>query len=187
MPAIEIQTARLQLRQWQESDREPFAALSSDPEVMRFFPAIQLRESSNRSVDTWSAEIDQRGWSNSAVEIRATRTFIGFIGLSLPKRALPFTPCVEIGYRLAKCFWHQGYATEGAAAALRFGFAELSLEEIVSFTALVNLPSRAVMQRIGLINANQDFDHPAVPEGNALRRHCLYKISRALRAQNVAS
>ena len=104
--------------------------------------------------------------------------FAGFIGLSVPKRVLPFMPCVEVGYRLAQKYWGQGYATEGARAALDVGFNKLGLEEIVSFTAIANLPSQAVMQRIGMINAHEDFDHPALPEGSELRRHCLYRISR---------
>jgi len=87
-------------------------------------------------------------------------------------------PCVEVGYRLAQKYWGQGYATEGARAALDVGFNKLGLEEIVSFTAIANLPSQAVMQRIGMINAHEDFDHPALPEGSELRRHCLYRISR---------
>jgi RimJ/RimL family protein N-acetyltransferase len=175
---IEVRTPRLLLRQWRESDREPYAALNADPRVMRFFPGAQSREVSDRSIDVWRAEMVERGWSNWAVEVVESGAFAGFIGLSVPKRALPFTPCVEVGYRLAQDYWGQGYATEGAKAALDVGFKKLGLEEIVSFTAIVNLPSRAVMQRIGMINANEDFDHPALPKGSELRRHCLYRIGR---------
>jgi len=145
---------------------------------MRFFAGTQSREVSDRSIDAWRAELEDRGWSNWAVETRESGSFIGFIGLSVPKRALPFMPCVELGYRLAEAHWGKGYATEGAKAALRVGFEHSSLEEIVSFTSLVNLPSRAVMERVGMTNANEDFDHPALPEGSALRRHCLYRLSR---------
>jgi RimJ/RimL family protein N-acetyltransferase len=112
------------------------------------------------------------------VELVASGAFVGFIGLSVPKRALPFMPCVELGYRLARPFWGRGLATEGARAALALGFERLGLEEIVSFTALLNLPSQAVMRRAGLIDTQQDFDHPALPEGSPLRRHCLYKLTR---------
>jgi len=174
-----IATARLRLRQWRDADREPFAALNADPVVMQFFPAAPSREASDRSIDTWQAEIEQRGWSNWAVEIVRTGEFIGFVGLSVPRRAeLPFMPCVEIGWRLARAHWGHGYATEAARAVLDFGFERLELDPIVSFTSLVNRPSRAVMERIGMVDSGEDFDHPAVPVGSELRRHCLYRITR---------
>lgn len=176
---LEIRTDRLLLRQWRDADRAPYAAMNQDPEVMRFFPALQPPEMSHRSIDTWSAEIAERGWSNWAVEIVATGAFAGFIGLSVPRRALPFMPCVEVGYRLSRAHWGQGIATEGARAALRVGFERLALEEIVSFTAQLNVPSQAVMRRLGMAtDAAEDFDHPAVPEGSPLRRHCLYRMPR---------
>jgi RimJ/RimL family protein N-acetyltransferase len=177
--SIEFDTERLRLRQWRDADREPFAAMNADAEVMRFFPATLTREASDRSVDLWHSEIAGRGWSNWAVELKASGEFIGFIGLTVPWRKLPFTPCVEIGWRLARAHWQRGYATEGARAALRVGFTQLALEEIVSFTAVVNLPSRAVMERIGMANADQDFEHPALAEGSPLRPHCLYRLARA--------
>lgn len=175
---IELTTQRLSLRQWRESDRESYAALNADPAVMRFFAGTQSREASDHSIDVWRAELNERGWSNWAVEALESGVFVGFIGLSVPKRTLPFTPCVEVGYRLAKEHWGKGYATEGGKAALDVAFTRLALDEVVSFTALLNLPSRAVMERIGMTNTNEDFDHPALPEGSALRRHCLYRIRR---------
>jgi RimJ/RimL family protein N-acetyltransferase len=174
----ELRTPRLLLRQWRETDRTPYAVMNADPEVMRFFPATQPFETSLRSIEIWQAEIEQRGWSNWAVELAESQIFIGFIGLSVPKRVLPFTPCVEVGYRLAKEFWNRGLASEGARRALDFAFDEIGLTEVVSFTALLNTPSQAVMRRIGMLNAEEDFDHPAVPEGSPLRRHCLYRIDR---------
>ena len=99
-------------------------------------------------------------------------------GLTVPRRVLPCSPCVEIGWRLARASWGHGYATEAACAALAVGFRQLALDEIVSFTALGNRRSRAVMERIGMRNANQDFEHPGVPEGHPLRLHCLYRIRR---------
>jgi RimJ/RimL family protein N-acetyltransferase len=180
---IEVTTQRLRLRQWRETDREPYAALNADPAVMRFFAGTQSRDASDRSIDVWRAELNERGWSNWAVEALESGDFVGFIGLSVPKRALPFMPCVEVGYRLAKEYWGKGYATEGAKAALDVAFTRLALNEVVSFTALLNLPSRAVMERIGMTNANEDFDHPALSEGSELRRHCLYRISREAWAQ----
>ena len=153
--------------------------MNADPEVMRYFPAFLSAEQTNAGVDIWCQQFAEKGWSNWAVELLESGEFIGFIGLSVPRRQLPFSPCVEIGWRLQRAAWGLGYATEGAKACLRVGFEQLRLEEIVSFTALANLPSVAVMKRIGMRDAQADFDHPAVPEGNPLRLHCLYKITRA--------
>lgn len=176
---IELETRRLRLRQWRDADREPFAALNADPVTMEFFPAPLAREASDAMVEGFRAAIAERGWSNWAVEVKEGGAFIGFIGLSVPKRALPFMPCVEVGWRIARPHWGQGYATEGARETLRAGFERLGLDEIVSFTALLNVRSRKVMERIGMRDANEDFEHPALPEGHALRPHCLYRISRA--------
>ena len=176
--AVELITPRLRLRQWQESDSPEFARLNADPEVMRFFPSTQTREQSDRSIALWASELDERGWSNWAVEQRSDGAFIGFVGLTIPRRALPFMPCVEIGYRLAKQHWGRGFATEAGREALRFGFEELALPEVVSFTAKLNLPSQAVMQRLGMLDAGEDFEHPALPDGSPLRPHCLYRLSR---------
>jgi len=126
--AIEIETARL--RQWRESDRAPFAAMNADAEVMEFFAALQSREASDASIDAWQSQFAERGWSNWALEVRSSGVFIGFVGLSVPKRVLPFSPCVEVGWRLARPYWGQGYATEGARAALRVGFEGLGLAYI---------------------------------------------------------
>jgi RimJ/RimL family protein N-acetyltransferase len=178
-PAIEIETPRLLLRQWRDSDREPFADLNADPVVMEFFPAPQDRASSDAAINAWSEQIDSRGWSNWAVQSRASGAFVGFIGLTVPKRVLPFSPCVEIGWRLAREHWGHGYATEGARHALDAAFERAGLTEVVSFTALLNVRSRAVMQRIGMRDTRQDFEHPALPPGHHLRPHCLYRITRA--------
>jgi len=177
--AIEFNTERLAFRAWQDRHRAPFAALNSDPEVMRYFPALMSAEQTNAGIDAWRTQFEQKGWSNWAVELLETGDFIGFIGLSVPKRQLPFSPCVEIGWRLKRSAWGNGYATEGAKECLRVGFEVLDLKEIVSFTTLANKPSRRVMERIGMTNANADFEHPAVPEAHPLRPHCLYKITRA--------
>ncbi len=178
MPALEFNTERLAFRVWQDRHRGPFAALNADPEVMRFFPALLSAEQSNAGIDHWCQQFAQQGYSNWAVESLLTGEFLGFTGLSVPKRQLPFSPCVEIGWRLKRAAWGQGYATEGAKRCLRAGFEQLGLQEIVSFTTLSNLPSVAVMRRIGMCNADADFEHPALPQGHALRPHCLYKISR---------
>jgi RimJ/RimL family protein N-acetyltransferase len=175
---IEVDTSRLRLRQWREADREPFAILNADPAVMEFFYWPSPRESSDASIDAWQSQLASRGWSNWALELRATGEFRGFTGLSVPRRVLPFSPCVEVGWRLARRHWGQGYATEAARAALEVAFTRLDLPEIVSFTAIGNRRSRAVMERIGMRDAKEDFDYPGIPEGHGLRRHCLYRLTR---------
>jgi RimJ/RimL family protein N-acetyltransferase len=176
---IEFNTQRLVFRAWRDEHRAPFAEMNADVEVMRYFPAVLSSEQTNAGIDIWCQQFADKGWSNWAVELLGTGEFIGFIGLSIPRRQLPFSPCVEIGWRLKRTAWGQGYATEGAKECLRIAFERLGLEEVVSFTALTNRPSVRVMERIGMTNANANFDHPAVPEGNPLRPHCLYKITRA--------
>lgn len=181
MPApVELLTARLRLRQWQDSDREPFARMNADPEVMRYFPSVQTRARSDAGVDALSDDIDARGWGFWAVELLSTGEFIGFTGITVPRHALPCMPCVETGWRLARAHWHHGYATEAARASVQHGFEVLELDEIVAFTALDNAPSRAVMQRLGMVlDPDGDFDHPAVPVASPVRRHCLYRLRRS--------
>jgi RimJ/RimL family protein N-acetyltransferase len=173
----EFRTERLLLRQWREEDREPFAKLNADPETMRYFVSTMTREESDATVDWATALIDERGWGLWAVEVVGGAPFIGFVGLNVPR----FRPeWVEVGWRLRREHWGNGYATEAAREALRFGFEELGLDEIVSFTSVPNTPSRRVMERIGMTHdPTRDFDPPGVPEGHPLRRHVLYAISRS--------
>ena len=174
-----LATGRLLLRTWRESDLAPFAALNADPRVMEFFPKLLTREESDRRVDQIKDHLDRHGFGLWAVEVKGVADFIGFVGLNVPTFIAHFTPCVEIGWRLARAQWGKGYASEGARAALAFGFDRLGLAEIVSFTAVSNLRSRRVMERIGMQHrAAEDFDHPKLPEGHKLRRHVLYRITR---------
>jgi RimJ/RimL family protein N-acetyltransferase len=185
---IELQTPRLTLRRWREADRGPFAALNQDPRVMEHFPALISRERSDASIDAWTEDFAAQGWSNWAVERRDTGEFIGFTGLSVPKRAFPFSPCVEIGWRLAHAHWGHGFATEAAKAALAAGFERIGLAEIVSMTALTNQRSQAVMRRIGLVDAQFHFEHAGVPVGHPVRPHCLYRLTVGQwRANSTAS
>jgi RimJ/RimL family protein N-acetyltransferase len=167
--------SRVVLRQWREADREPFARLNADPETMRYFPSTMSREESDAMVDWASEVIAERGWGLWAVEVPGVAPFVGFVGLNVPR----FMPdAVEVGWRLLKEHWGNGYATEAAGEALRYGFEELGLDEIVSFTTVSNTPSRRVMERIGMTHdPSRDFDHPNVPEG-PLKRHVLYAIRR---------
>ena len=175
---IELETERLRLRQWIESDREPFARLNADPRVMEFFPSILDRAASDAMIDRLQTKIADRGWGFWAVELKQDNQFIGFVGLQIPRADFPFSPCVEIGWRLAFEYWGKGYATEAAEAALKVGFNRLELPEIVSFTAIENHRSSAVMERLGMNQAVETFEHPSLPVGHPLREHYLYRLSR---------
>jgi RimJ/RimL family protein N-acetyltransferase len=144
---------------------------------MQYLPAALSRDESDMLVARIEAHFDRHGFGLWAVEIPDVAPFAGFIGLSIPGFDAPFTPCVEIGWRLAAEHWGRGYATEGALAVLAFGFETLKLDEIVSFTVPDNLRSRRVMERMGMVHdPADDFDHPVLPEGHRLRRHVLYRI-----------
>jgi RimJ/RimL family protein N-acetyltransferase len=176
---LELRTDRLRLRRWLPADHAPFAALNADPRVTEYLPGPLSREESDALVARIEAHFDQHGFGLWAVETRHVEAFAGFIGLLVPRFEAHFTPCVEIGWRLGAEHWGHGYATEGARAVLAFGFEELGLEEIVSFTVPGNARSRRVMERIGMTyDPADDFDHPSLPEGHPLRRHVLYRIDR---------
>lgn len=173
-----IETGRLILRAWRDADRAPFAALNADPEVMRHFPRTLSREESDALADRIALRMAERGWGSFAVEVKGGEPFIGFVGPNVPGYEIPYGPCVEVGWRLARSAWGRGYATEAARAALDFGFRSLGLEEIVSFTAVGNIRSRAVMERLGMSrDPAHDFDHPLLEQGHALRRHVLYRLA----------
>ena len=172
----ELQTPRLLLRQWRHDDLEPFAELNADPEAMRYFPARRTREQSDELAAHAERGIAERGWGLWAVEVVDSACFIGFVGLAEPRFEAHFTPAVEVGWRLRREAWGNGYATEAARAAVAFGFEELALDEIVSFTSVVNERSRRVMERLGMTHdPADDFDHPNVEDG-WLRRHVLYRL-----------
>ena len=174
-----LTTNRLIPRPWQENDLAPFAALNADPEVMEHFPAVMTPTQTEAAVDRVRQHVAERGFGWWAVEVPGVAPFIGFVGLWVPSFEAHFTPCVEVGWRLAREYWGQGYATEGARACLRFGFEELGLAEIVSFTTTTNLRSQAVMRRLAMTHdPADDFDHPGIPPGHRLRRHVLYRKHR---------
>ena len=173
-----LETERIRLRRWREADREPFAALNADPLVMEHFPGPLTREESDAMIARIEAGIEERGFGFLAAEERQTGAFLGFIGLSSPRFEAPFTPCVEIGWRLARSGWGRGLATEGARAALAWGFEELGLDEIVAFTVPENVRSRRVMEKLGMTHdPGDDFEHPSFPDGDGLRRCVLYRAA----------
>jgi RimJ/RimL family protein N-acetyltransferase len=172
-----LNTERLTLRPWQDLDREPFAELNADSEVMRYFPATLTREQSDALVDRIATAFDQQGWGLWALQERASGRFLGFTGLAAVAFTAAFTPATEVGWRLRHDAWGHGYATEAARAALDFAFAWLGLQQVISFTASANRRSRSVMTRLGMRHdPADDFDHPALPDGHPLRRHVLYRI-----------
>jgi RimJ/RimL family protein N-acetyltransferase len=181
-----LTTQRLILRPWRETDRAAFARLNADPAVMEFMPRRLSRDESDAMAARVQAAIEQRGWGFWAVEMRGAEvagpgaSFIGFVGLSVPSFTSHFMPCVEIGWRLAREHWGNGYASEAAAACLRFGFEKLTLQQIVAFTVPLNKRSISVMERAGMSrNPADDFEHPNIPPGDPLRPHVLYRINRA--------
>jgi RimJ/RimL family protein N-acetyltransferase len=175
---IEFHTERLHLRQWKTPDWDAFAAMNADPEVMAYFPHLLDRATSDDMANRIYAELTQRGWGLWAVEIPGEASFIGFVGLHIPGFDIPCEAGIEMGWRLAKPYWGKGYATEAARAVLAIGFMQLQLPEIVSFAALKNRRSQAVMERIGMHCNNEYFEHPLLPDDHPLRRHALYRIRR---------
>ena len=171
----EIDTDRLRLRQWKDSDKPAFARLNADAETMRFFPSVLTTQESDALAQKCHDLIAQQGWGVWAAEEKASQTFVGFIGLHIPSEDLPFSPCVEIAWRLSRPCWGQGLATEGARAALAFAFTQLHLPEVVAFTAVRNTRSEQVMRRLGMQRDLHTFQHPALSPGHELREHVLYR------------
>jgi RimJ/RimL family protein N-acetyltransferase len=175
-----LTTDRLLLRHWRDADRVPFAAMNADPRVMEHFPAPLSRPESDALVDEFERRFDPRGFGLWALERRDNGEFIGFTGLAAVPWTAHFTPAIEVGWRLAPEAWGHGYATDAAREAVRFGFEDAGLDEIVSFTVPANVRSRSVMERLGMTHDPlDDFDHPRLPMGHPLRRHVLYRLDHA--------
>ena len=176
MTAPTLASERLLMRPWRAGDRVPFAALNADPRVMATIGNVLTREESDAFADRIAGHVDTQGWGLWALEIPGQAEFIGYAGLSRPRFEAAFTPCVEVGWRLAFNHWGHGYATEAGRVAMGFGFTVLDLPEIVSFTTVTNQRSRNVMERIGLTyDPSADFDHPMLGPDHPLLRHVLYR------------
>lgn len=171
-------TERLILRQWTKEDLTPFAQICADSDVMEYYPRPLTMEESQSTGFRIKSLIQDRGWGFWAIELPGYRKFIGFVGLHTPKDDLLFSPCVEVGWRLSKECWGQGYATEAARESLRYAFTELNLTEVVSFASLVNRRSQAVMEKIGMYNTDSNFMHPDIEVEHYLCEHVLYKIKK---------
>ena len=162
------------LRQWRDSDLEPYAAMNSDPEVMRYFPSPLSPEQSEASLVRQRVLIEERGWGLWVLDVDGE--FAGFMGLAIPSFEASFMPCVEAGWRLRREYWGRGIAYRGGLLALKHGFSVLKLQEIVSFTAALNVRSQRLMERLGFVrDAASNFDHPSIPVGHELRNHVLYR------------
>lgn len=171
--------ARVVLREWTDADLAPFAALNADPEVMRYFPGCLTRTESAALAARIRERLRDDGYGLWALEIPGVAQFAGCVGLAVPSFAAAFTPCHEIGWRLARACWGRGYATEAAQMAVEFAFGALGLASLVSFTARTNIRSQRVMQRLGMTHdPSDDFDHPRLPPGHPLRAHVLYRLER---------
>ena len=174
----DLETERLILRQWRDSDGEAFSAINADPEVMRHFPAPLNRAESDALLARAQWKWRELGMCFFAVEAKGGG-LIGFVGLNPPMFEAHFTPCVEIGWRLARHAWGQGFATEAARASLEYGFNRLGLDQIVSFTVPMNRRSRALMERLGMTrDPADDFDHPDLPLDSGFSRLVLYRLGR---------
>jgi len=173
-----MRTDRLVMRRWRDADREPYAALNADPEVMRYFPATLDRAASDASVDRIETLFDRQGFGLWALEVAGTGEFIGFTGLNPMPAGVPGAGGMEVGWRLARQAWHHGYATEAARAAVDVAFNGVGLTEIWSMTAVLNEPSQAVMRRLGMTQYAH-FDHPKVPVGHPVRPHVVYRLQRS--------
>jgi RimJ/RimL family protein N-acetyltransferase len=173
-----LRSERICLRQWREEDKPAFAAMNADARVMEFFPKSLSRLESDAFVDRIRKHIDEHGFGLWAIEVRDVAPFIGFTGLAFARFSAAFTPCLEVGWRLAFEHWGRGYATEAERLALNYAFRTLAFAEVVSFTSQSNRRSRAVMERLGMRrDPDDDFDHPALTDLHPLRRHVLYRLN----------
>ncbi|MGZ3778382.1 MAG: GNAT family N-acetyltransferase [Mucilaginibacter sp.] len=178
MSRIFFETPRLILREWQESDYTPYIALNADPQVMEFLPSVLTPEQTLTQIERISKAITENGYGFFAVERKDNGQFIGFTGLNYVTFEGDFTPCTEIGWRLSRESWGQGFATEAAKACLEFGFDKLGLNDIYAFTALGNSRSENVMKKIGMVKTGT-FDHPLVADDSFMKKHLLYRIGRS--------
>jgi RimJ/RimL family protein N-acetyltransferase len=177
-----LETERLRLRLWRDDDLLPWVRLNADPAVTRYLPGPVSEDAARAMFAAQNALFARDGCCYFAAELKETGELAGFVGLKYQDFETPFAPCHEIGWRLASALWGRGLATEGARAVLRLGFDTLGLEEIVSFTVPDNVPSRRVMERLGMVRDSAgDFAHPALPPEHPLSRHVLSRMRAAAR------
>ena len=173
-----LESERLLLRPWRDEDLPHWVAMGADSRVMRFFPSTYEAEYAEKMAARLRERLHCDGYGCWVVEVKDVSPFAGVIALQNVPFEASFTPAIEIGWRLQYEHWGRGYATEGAARAIRFAFEVLHLQEVVAMTTVDNLPSQRVMQRLRMSrNAQDDFEHPRLPEGHPLRPHVLWRLS----------
>lgn len=172
---IYFETKRLIARDYLPSDYLPFSEMNADKDVMKYFPSILTKQESDAFLDRNQQELTTFGYGLFAIEEKSSNEFIGFVGFHEASFEASFTPCIEIGWRLKKSAWNQGYATEAAKSALIFAKENTLIDEVYSFTAVLNKPSEHVMKKIQLIKI-ATFEHPALIDGDPLKPHVLYKM-----------
>ena len=173
-----FESQRLLFRTWSVSDRESFYEMNADPDVMEFFPSVLSREESDSYLDDIISRIERDGFGFWAVERKSSKEFVGFIGINPSNVGLDIEPCIEIGWRLRKDLWGRGYATEGAKRVLKYAFEECNIDEVYSFTSVINTRSERIMQKLGMMNTNRNFFHPKISKEHPLCEHVLYMIQR---------
>ena len=172
-----FKSERLGFRNWIDSDKEPYAKMNQDKDVMEYFPSIKTQEESYAQVTRFQKHFANNGFTFFAVDILETNEFIGFIGIINSSFEASFTPCKEIGWRLQKSSWGFGYATEGAKRCLEYGFNQLNFKEIYAITPLKNSKSESVMLKIGMQKQGV-FEHPQIEDGHWLKTEMYYKITK---------
>ncbi len=186
-----LETNRLILRPWQESDLQPMCEINQDPKVMKYFPSLINRQQTCDFIKRIKSHDNKYGYAIFVVTLKPESKMIGFVSLlhrTKEEFDTPFAPTTEIGWRLSSHHWNQGYATEAAMAVLQYGFTMLNLDEIVSFTVVANKPSRRVMEKIGMqYNPTDDFDHPNIEVSNPLCKHVLYRLNKTEYFKNHTS
>lgn len=175
---ITLETQYLILRQWREADFEFYATLTSNQEVMKFFPKTLTKEESRRAGEKFRRLLNENSWGFWAVEEKSSGRFLGYAGLHAPQTQFPFSPCVEIGWRMEDRYWENGYVQEAGEAILKSAFEEIGLDEIVYFSSIHNHKAESVVNRLGMKKEDEIFYHPFVEIGHPLSEHYLYKIRR---------
>jgi RimJ/RimL family protein N-acetyltransferase len=168
---------RLGFRTWSVQDIVPMSLINADPEVMAFFPAVSSEEQTREFVERMQRQFDERGYCYYAVDRLDTGDFIGFIGLSLQTFEADFTPCVDIGWRLRRSAWGQGFATEGARRCLEYAFEDLDLICIYAVAPKINSRSEHIMKAIGMEKL-KEFSHPLLATDQRLRQCVLYRVAK---------
>lgn len=180
MPAPILTTKRLLLRQWKESDLPLFAKMNADSRVMEWFHSTLSKEESDSLAERIQKELREQEYGLWAIEVVGAAPFIGFVGLHHQDFSADFTPCIEIGWRLAYEHWGKGYAFEAASKVTEYAFQTLKLHELVSFTAVGNQRSRKLMEKLGMTRRSEDdFKYPKLPKGHPLQPHVLYRLKNS--------